>query len=436
MITCPDGRIQYNMHHAPARDQQPFFLQMMRTMSCPNRPIEASPPDINLQMCPPSRPLQTTANPASASERGSTLSATPAREQHMPVPNFLQPRIHVQLRKVAQNKKDILVNLQQYLAAPVRRGLTILFHLKMALACSPMPRIPSTPIPWVSFDVKEYTPITKAPHQEWLQFGFQNHIAAWFNVINACNDQWFKLWHAFDQCKTEPNRRTNRIQAAREVTKIPTPPLTVDNFLRGKIIQNIRPPNTSDALRPWHSQINTLCMLFAKWPQWENHIDFIIAREYDGKKGHKKQILACYFPWTDAPTQMVKQSSSHNCVRDMLQTHRHCKFFTLEELYQLQMRMNEGSRIIGVLHFIVGLMVSILELPWTSKTTWRSVWTQSNTLDDAPKMIIVLSSPMEWSNPDNCNIFACLRAGLRNLPQQCSLMWSTAMRTDGWLEAT
>lgn len=48
-------------------------------------------------------------------------------------------------------------------------------------------------------------------------------------------------------------------------------------------------------VRPWSTQINTMCLSFSKWPTWQAAVNFLVTHEYKGKSGHTKLTLVCYF---------------------------------------------------------------------------------------------------------------------------------------------
>lgn len=83
MTSHPDGRIQNDMHHAPAPELQSFFFNLVRAINSPQHQPQAVPPPINLQFCPPgpSRQLQDRIqNPTS--DRTLPASTTSSRQTH------------------------------------------------------------------------------------------------------------------------------------------------------------------------------------------------------------------------------------------------------------------------------------------------------------------------------------------------------------------
>ena len=51
----PDGRIQYDMHSAPPREEQEFFLNAMRIVAQPHQQSSNTTPPINPQIYPTAR---------------------------------------------------------------------------------------------------------------------------------------------------------------------------------------------------------------------------------------------------------------------------------------------------------------------------------------------------------------------------------------------
>ena len=96
----PDGRIQYDMHSAPPREEQEFFLNAMRIVAQPQQQSSNTTPPINLQIYPTARrqlrdALPNADPPFLPLPSSSTSPAQPnpeRREQHLTPPAFMRQR--------------------------------------------------------------------------------------------------------------------------------------------------------------------------------------------------------------------------------------------------------------------------------------------------------------------------------------------------------
>lgn len=97
----------------------------------------------------------------------------------------------------------------------------------------------------------------------------------------------------------------------------------------------------------------------------------------------------------------------------------------------------ESKKVTGARPFTVGLMAAIYMVQFKWTITWRSAWKPVNIPVACPSWIIDHTSFTALPSAVRSSACAYRLAGYQlNTLRHCTLMWFTAMRKGGWLEAT
>ena len=344
----PDGRIQYDMHSAPPREEQEFFLNAMRIVAQPHQQSSNTTPPINLQIYPTAR-RQLRDAPPNADPLFTPLpssSTSPAqpnperRERHLTPPTFMRQRstafsesgTETERRRSGdttppgntgstwtyqvtqyQDGNCIVQNSSGTDDHPIHlRFITSADWPGFQLQCSEIP------VPWLgsSTIIREFKHCPENTTQ--MQHFWIQEPYCWLHsdeLVAACkgNSQikefWFKLWHALDKWKQQANKNNNRLFSGHEIPPLTVPAIPLDSHLLQHIVRKIKGRPSQEELRPWQTPLNTLCAFLAKWPAWSETIDSIFPHHYTTSKGHDRFILICYYGWTDAP--ILKRTDGH-----------------------------------------------------------------------------------------------------------------------------